>query len=422
MAVPLAAILLVAAGPLLYVMFRPADAIDVEAAPGGARRRHVQPRPVLRSPSETRRSLISHVVSVARSLERRLERLIEGVAGRVFSGRLHPSELAGKLAREADFARFPHATGPATANVFIVQVNPKDLTVDADQLEEVLAKELTDYTAEEGLRLEGPVAVRIESLESVAAGRVECHVEVGPGPPVVWARLTSKTESLDIGRNRVLIGRSPDADVVALEKLALGCMVMVFRRLAPFLAATPILFFIGGALVYYVIFPFAATFFIGFEVPATENSLPIQLEPKVNEYLSLLMQLIFAFGLCFQLPVIMTLLARVGLATSKGMAAKRKYAIVGVFIVAAIFTPPDQQASTTSAGLCITTFSASGRREWSAAIAVSQRFMSLIIRSIGAWLPTTTWLPACPFAAISRSLFPASPRNCTSTSFAASTS
>jgi len=111
--------------------------------------------------------------------------------------------------------------------------------------------------------------------------------------------------------------------------------------LAPFLVATPFLFFLGGALVYYVIFPFAATFFIGFEVAATENSLPIQLEPKVNEYLSLLMQLIFAFGLCFQLPVVMTLLARVGLATSKGMAAKRKYAIVGVFIVAAIFTPPD---------------------------------------------------------------------------------
>jgi sec-independent protein translocase protein TatC len=111
--------------------------------------------------------------------------------------------------------------------------------------------------------------------------------------------------------------------------------------LAPFLVATPVLFFMGGALVYYIIFPFAATFFIGFEVPPTEDSLPIQLEPKVNEYLSLLMQLIFAFGLCFQLPVIMTLLARVGLATSKGMAAKRKYAIVGVFIVAAIFTPPD---------------------------------------------------------------------------------
>ena len=111
--------------------------------------------------------------------------------------------------------------------------------------------------------------------------------------------------------------------------------------LAPFLVATPVLFFLGGALVYYIIFPFAAKFFIGFQVPGSETSLPIELEPKVNEYLSLLMQLIFAFGLCFQLPVVMTLLARVGLATSKGMAAKRKYAIVGVFIAAAIFTPPD---------------------------------------------------------------------------------
>ena len=111
--------------------------------------------------------------------------------------------------------------------------------------------------------------------------------------------------------------------------------------LLPFLVATPFLFFLGGGLVYFIIFPFAAEFFIAFQVPATDTSLAIELEPKVNEYLSLFMQLIFAFGLCFQLPVIMTLLARVGLATSKGMAAKRKYAIVGVFIVAAIFTPPD---------------------------------------------------------------------------------
>ena len=111
--------------------------------------------------------------------------------------------------------------------------------------------------------------------------------------------------------------------------------------LAPFLAATPVLFFVGGALVYYVIFPLAARFFIAFQVPGGEGVLPIELEPKVNEYLSLMMKLIFAFGICFQLPVLMTLLAKVGLATSKGMAEKRKYAIISVFIVAAIFTPPD---------------------------------------------------------------------------------
>ncbi len=111
--------------------------------------------------------------------------------------------------------------------------------------------------------------------------------------------------------------------------------------LAPFLMATPVLFFLGAALVYYVLFPLAWRFFLSFETMGGAGTLPIELEAKVNEYLSLVMKLIFAFGLCFQLPVIMTLLARVGLATSKGMAKKRKYAIVGVFIVAAVLTPPD---------------------------------------------------------------------------------
>jgi sec-independent protein translocase protein TatC len=111
--------------------------------------------------------------------------------------------------------------------------------------------------------------------------------------------------------------------------------------LAPFLVASPILFFTGGALVYFVLFPLAWQFFLSFETLGGNGTLPIELEAKVNEYLSLVMKLIFAFGLSFQLPIIMTLLARVGLVTSKGMAEKRKYAIVGVFIVAAIFTPPD---------------------------------------------------------------------------------
>ena len=112
---------------------------------------------------------------------------------------------------------------------------------------------------------------------------------------------------------------------------------------APFLVATPILFFTGAALVYYVIFPLAIDFLMGFSL--TENpdgdGLPIELEAKVDQYFALLMKLIFAFGLCFQLPVLMTLLARTGIASSKGMAEKRKYAILGVFIVAAVFTPPD---------------------------------------------------------------------------------
>jgi sec-independent protein translocase protein TatC len=113
------------------------------------------------------------------------------------------------------------------------------------------------------------------------------------------------------------------------------------QAFAPFLVASPILFFVGGSLVYFAILPLAWEFFIQFETPGGPDSLPIELEAKVNEYLSLTMKLIFAFGICFQLPVLMTLLARVGLATSEGMKKKRKYAIVAVFIVAALLTPPD---------------------------------------------------------------------------------
>ncbi len=113
------------------------------------------------------------------------------------------------------------------------------------------------------------------------------------------------------------------------------------RAFAPFLIATPILFFMGGALVYYFIFPLAWKFFLSFESVGGVGALPIQLEAKVDQYLSLVMRLIFAFGLCFELPVVMTLLARVGMVSSKGMKKNRKYAIVLAFVAAAILTPPD---------------------------------------------------------------------------------
>lgn len=109
----------------------------------------------------------------------------------------------------------------------------------------------------------------------------------------------------------------------------------------PFLVATPFMFAIGAAFFYYVLLPFAITFFAGFEQPAGPDNLPVQMENKVGEYIGFVMTLIFAFGLCFELPVLLTLLARVGLVTSEGLKSKRRYAIVLVVLVAAVVTPPD---------------------------------------------------------------------------------
>ena len=113
------------------------------------------------------------------------------------------------------------------------------------------------------------------------------------------------------------------------------------KALLPYLIATPILFLLGGMIVYYLVMPLAIKFFLTFESTGQINNLPIQLEAKVNEYLSLIMRLIFAFGLSFQLPVLLNLLARIGAIDSKYLKERRRYFIVIIFAAAAILTPPD---------------------------------------------------------------------------------
>ena len=132
----------------------------------------------------------------------------------MFSGRLHPTELASRLAREADFARFHHRSGPATANRYVIHVNPRDLTIDPEELEKTLTVEIDAYTQEEGLRVEGPISVEIEGDETVSPGSVKAHVEISPGQPEPWARLVSGNDAYPIRHNRVIIGRQEDCDIV----------------------------------------------------------------------------------------------------------------------------------------------------------------------------------------------------------------
>ncbi len=113
------------------------------------------------------------------------------------------------------------------------------------------------------------------------------------------------------------------------------------KAFLPFLFATPILFFIGAALVFYVIMPLAMSFFLSMQMQGDSATTTIELLPKVSEYLGLIMTLIFAFGLVFQMPVVISLLARAGLVSEAGLKAKRKWAVVLTFVAAAVLTPPD---------------------------------------------------------------------------------
>jgi len=198
----------------------------------------------------------------------------------------------------------------------------------------------------------------IWSLVAILIGFVICYIFA----PQIYAFLVRPLAKVTAGEHEHLIYTGLTEAFITYIKLALwsGCFlafpviaaqIWMFvapglykeerRAFLPFLLATPALFLTGASVAYFFVFPMAWKFFLSFQTPGGPGNLPIQLDARVSEYLSLSMTVIFAFGIAFELPVILILLTRVGLLSSAKLAGFRRYAIVLIFVAAAILTPPD---------------------------------------------------------------------------------
>jgi sec-independent protein translocase protein TatC len=163
-----------------------------------------------------------------------------------------------------------------------------------------------------------------------------CMAQGKPCPVIYTSLIEPFFTQVKIGAFAALCVTFPLIAAQLYKFLAPGLYKNERSALVPFLIATPIMFAVGATFLYFVLLPLALHFFVGYQQYAN-----IELMPKIGEYIDLVMKLVFAFGLCFEMPVILTLLAKVGIVTSQGLREKRRYAIIIVTIVAAIFTPPD---------------------------------------------------------------------------------
>jgi hypothetical protein len=158
-------------------------------------------------------------MKLVRDFERRLEQLVDGMAGRVFRGKLHPVEMAARLVREADLSVEEGPAGPSVANVYVLKLNPRDLDA---QVPTGLVQELADMleltAADRGWRMDGPVQVVLKPAEGVTVGTVECRVDRSPGLHRPWAFLAARGGTNHAVRhNRSLIGRAETSDIIIAD-------------------------------------------------------------------------------------------------------------------------------------------------------------------------------------------------------------
>jgi len=174
-------------------------------------------------------------------------------------------------------------------------------------------------------------------LDLVTAPLERACVAQGKPCPVIYTSLIEPFfTQVKIGAFGALCITFPLIAAQLYKFMAPGLYKKERLALVPFLIATPIMFAVGATFLYFVLLPLALHFFVSYQQYAN-----IELMPKIGEYIDLVMKLVFAFGLCFELPVILTLLAKVGIVSSQGLRDKRRYAIIIVTVVAAVFTPPD---------------------------------------------------------------------------------